>query len=506
VRAILAILSAAAALLTALPDAAAAPPDAAVVTTTGGAVRGVLGTDYREFRGIPYAAPPVGALRWRPPAPARPWSGVRDATAPGSVCAQGYPTVRGSEDCLYLNVTTPRQIRGPLPVMVWIHGGGFVFGSGSDPSLAAAALANRARAVVVTLNYRLGPFGFLAHPGLDAESHDQSGDYGIQDQQAALRWVNANATAFGGDRGDITLFGESAGGASVCMNVLSPGAAGLFQRAIAESAIDCADALPNRDRAERRGRTMAGRVGCADLACLRALPARRVLAALSDEMGSWQPSYGGSTIPLPPLVAWRHGLFNRVPLLISTNRDEGTMFAGRVDDKQYAAALVAQFGDAAAAVLAQYPAADRPSAALARVTTDSFFSCPAWWTDTAASGFVPTYAVEFADEHAPRPADAPPYPYPLGAYHSAEIQYLFGHPRTPFTPAQQALADRMIDYWSRFARTGDPNGPGAQPIAPFHPGTAVIPALAPTGPARTDLPAAHHCAFWQHHVTPFQIR
>src|SRR4051794_23623367 len=224
-------------------------PPAGTVATTDGPVHGTITADYASYQGIPYAAPPVGPLRWRPPAPVQPWTQTLDATAPGNACPQAPGERRTDENCLYLNVAAPREARG-LPVMVWLHGGSFIAGAGTD--IDPRGFAAKAHVIVVTLNYRLGVLGFLAHPALDTEG----GDYGIQDQQAALRWVKAKAATFGGDPGNVTLFGQSAGTASVCMNLASPGAAGLFQRAITESG-GCLAPEPDKTIAERNGSALA---------------------------------------------------------------------------------------------------------------------------------------------------------------------------------------------------------------------------------------------------------
>ncbi|GAA3439134.1 carboxylesterase/lipase family protein [Kutzneria kofuensis] len=479
-----------------LTGATPCPADPALVTTTDGPVHGTVGADYRSFQGIPYAAPPVGALRWRPPAPVQPWTQPRDATKPGNACPQAPGEPRTDEDCLYLDVTTPRHDTGRLPVMVWIHGGSFIAGAGTD--IDARSFADKAHAIVVTINYRLGVLGFLAHPALDAESGDQSGDYGIQDQQAALRWVKANAAAFGGDPGNVTLFGQSAGGASVCMNLASPGAAGLFERAITESG-GCVAPQPDKTIAERNGAALATQLGCTDLDCLRGKTPEQLLAAANaipySPTYSWHPVWGGSVIPVKPAVAFYNGQFNRVPLLVSSNRDESTILIAQqypngITEQQYEQLQATVFKADAAQVLAHYPGGDNPTLAFARSTTDWFFSCTSLATDQFASGFVPTYADEFADETAP----GDPYPlYPLGAYHGSELQYLFGG---TLSPAQQALADRMIGYWSRFAWTGDPNGPGLPTWPRFHPGDRIVPAFAPGRSMTVDLGTEHQCDFW----------
>lgn len=475
----------------------ACPADPTLVTTTDGPVHGTVSQNSVLFKGIPYAAPPVGALRWRPPAPVQPWTTPRDATVPGNSCAQAGST---SEDCLYLNVTAPRQAVGRLPVMVWVHGGSFIAGAGDQVD--ARSFADRAHVIVVTINYRLGVFGFLAHPALDAEAGDQSGDYGIQDQQAALRWVGANAAAFGGDPGNITLFGQSAGGAGVCMNLASPGAAGLFAHAITQSGA-CVDPQPDKQIAERNGSALAAQVGCADLACLRGKSATELLSAADaipySPTYSWHPVYGGSVIPSQPWQAFLSGHFNRVPLLVSSNRDEDTiMTAGKfpngITEQQYEQIQTAVFKADAGKVLAAYPGGDNPALALARSTTDWFFSCPALATDQFTAGLVPTYADEFSDENAPGWDVGI---FPLGAYHGAELQYLFGNPVTPFTPAQRLLSEQLIGRWSRFAWTGNPNGFGLPVWRPFRPGSTEVPAFVPGPTHLVDLAAEHNCAFWR---------
>ncbi len=355
--------------------AAAAMSSPLVVQTDKGAVRGTLSGGVREFLGIPYAAPPVGALRWRAPRPAAPWAGVRDATSPGKLCAQfgspgsGNPNTSTNEDCLYLNVDTPRTVRGRLPVMVWIHGGGFTGGAGSIYD--GKVIAEQGNVIVVTINYRLGAFGFLALPSLDAESPGLSGDYGLEDQQAALRWVQRNSVAFGGNPRNVTIFGESAGGAAVCENMTSPTAAGLFQRVIAESG--CLGETSGRPAAEQNGAAFAGRLGCNDAAtaaaCLRGKSASDVLTAGAS--GAWSPVVGGAVLPLPPAQALASGRYDHVPLLQGTNHDEGRLFAGLRFDASgapltaahYPAVIQAQVGAAnAPMVLDAYPLSSRRAA------------------------------------------------------------------------------------------------------------------------------------------------
>jgi para-nitrobenzyl esterase len=439
-----------------------------VVRTADGLVRGFRKEGAREFLGIPYAAPPTGANRWRPPRPARPWRGIRPATKPGHVCAQigsiatGEPVTSTFENCLFANVYTPRAVQGqrPLPVMVWIHGGGFTGGAGSIYD--GALLAARHDAIVVTINYRLSAFGFLALPSLDAGSpRDSSGNYGLMDQQAALRWVRGNARSFGGDPGNVTIFGESAGGASVCTLMASPASSGLFTRAIAESG--CLFPARSRQAAERQGTALADKLGCTNVAtaaaCLRRKPASAILQAESASNGitaglSWGPVVGGATLPREPVQAFATGHYLHVPLLQGSNLDEGRFFVGIEFDllrghpltaAQYPKVVTAQFGTAKApAVLAHYPLSGfaSPDLAYAKILTDSEFSCPALAADDLARGSG-VYAYEFSDPDPPNDFGIK-FSFPLGAAHSTELQYVFGKipfldTTPPFKPDQFAL-------------------------------------------------------------------
>ncbi|MGW7539724.1 carboxylesterase/lipase family protein [Streptomyces sp. NPDC054770] len=503
---------------TAVPARAAteaAPRSAPVVRTHEGALRGSAGDGYRTFEGIPYAAAPVGALRWAPPRPAAPWTGVRDATRPGSACPQQAGEVPGGstdEDCLHLNVTAPASAftspRRPKPVIVWLHGGGFTTGAGS--SYDAHRMAVRGDIVVVTVNYRLGALGFLGHSGLPG-----SGTFGLADQQAALRWVRANIGAFGGDAHDVTLAGESAGGFSVCAQLASPSAAGLFDRAIIQSG-PCtgrperpfAPAAADLPTVRAAGARFAAAVGCGTahdvLACLRHVSVSRLLAAQDTDQ---QPAYGTPLLPYDPGTALARGRFAHVPVLIGSNHDEGNGWAAGiiqagnpVTPETWPDTVAAFFPDPAqtAAIVRTYPVtASDGGPVFGAVIGDSNFACPTLRTAALLDTRVPVWRYEFADEHAPLLTPGTP-PFPLGAPHASELPYLFdlgGRPRT-MTPAQHRLADLMIDYWSRFARTGDPDdvpSSGVDP-RPWQPGA--VQSLAPgrTGPARTA--AQHRCAFW----------
>ncbi|MGP2438606.1 carboxylesterase/lipase family protein [Streptomyces sp. JW3] len=481
--------------------------DGPTVTTRYGQVRGAAGESAHSYLGIPYAAPPVGSLRWRPPVPPARWSGVRDATTPGDPCMQtasGSPwgDLAGpgtpSEDCLYLNVHTPAR-PAPLkrPVMVWIHGGGFTVGSGAFYD--GSTLAADGDVVVVTLNYRLGAFGYLAHPGLAGESAEGiSGNYGLLDQQAALRWVRDNAAAFGGDPGNVTIFGESAGGGSVCQNLVSPRTAGLFDRAIAQSG--CGFTLPTQESQERGGTAWAQSLGCADAACLRALPADRLLTAAQSPTARWTPNVDGAVLPRQVTDALESGRFHRVPVLQGTTADEGRLsvattydLAGRpLTAAGYPPAVRALYGERADAILARYPLSDygTPAEALGAILTDSPFACPQSRTAGLAARYVRSYQYEFADRQAMDHLGLP-VSFPIGAPHGSEIRYVFGG--VEGTPAQNALADSMLGYWTNFAKTGVPYAAGA-PRWPLFPQVQTLAPEAIT--PGTTFPERHKCDLW----------
>lgn len=503
----------------------AAGDDGTVVPTDKGKVRGVQRDGYREFLGIPFAAPPTGNRRWTAPAAHTRWSGVREATAPGDRCAQnssstGTPASY-AEDCLYLNVTAPDSASSgrTKPVMVWLHGGGFVEGSGGeyDPR----RLAVLGDVVVVTVNYRLGVFGNFGHPELDG-----SGSFGLQDQQAALRWVRRNARAFGGDPHNVTLFGQSAGGQSVCAHLSSPQAAGLFDRAIVQSSFCTRDipanllapGLPNvppwegPESLASRGQQAAAELGCdapsTALDCLRRLPTARLMKIFGQFAGL---SYGSRTLPDNPHLAFRTGKFAKIPVLSGTTRDETTyiqaindLAAGPLTAALYRQYLVRAFGRRAVEVAARYPLRQGrpPSRTWAAVTTDSGLACPTLERNRVMSRFVPTYAYEFADRTAP--PVLPDVGYPYGAYHSADAFYLFDVRPPAKQPkldlAQRRLSDAMIRYWTNFARTGDPNGKDLPRWEEFRAGaqsenirslTTELPL-----PKPVDFSREHKCDFW----------
>lgn len=486
-----------------------------VVPTDKGLVSGLDAANAREFFGIPYAAPPVGDLRWQPPQAAQPWTGVRNATAPGNTCAQigspasGVGTTSTSEDCLYLNVYTPKTLSPqPLPVMVWIHGGSDTGGAGSIYD--GSVLANKGHVIVVTINYRLGAFGFLDLPGLTRGS----GDYGLLDQQAALRWVQRNALFFGGDPGNVTAFGESAGAGNVCDNMASPTATGLFRHAIAESG--CLLPGTSNQAGQAQGTALAAQLGCTDaatqVACLRGKPVTDLLGAAASY--GWGPVTGTPVLPEQPSTAFADGQYDHVPLLQGTNHDEGRFFVAFAYDytgnpltaAEYTQLAQATFGPGAPLVLAEYPlsAYASPDLALSAVLTDEGFSCPAVRADQLTEGSV-SYGYEFSDPNPPVSFGLTTLTFPLGAAHATELQYLFQ--RVPvadtvpaFTPAQFELSDQMIEYWTRFAATGNPNGGSGTPFWPRY--TASQPDIQELVPSATapetsaQFSTDHHCAFW----------
>ncbi|MDT9686271.1 carboxylesterase/lipase family protein [Streptomyces sp. TRM76323] len=487
-----------------VPAAAAEGP---TVTTRYGQVRGKAGETAHSFLGLPYASPPTGSLRWRPPSPPARWSGVRDAGTPGNPCVQQiqsspWGNLAGpgtpSEDCLYLNVYTPTQRSlQKRPVMVWIHGGGFTVGSGTFYD--GGNLAAKGDVVVVNFNYRLGAFGYFAHPGLAQESpQGLSGNYGLLDQQAALRWVHENIAAFGGDPDNVTIFGESAGGGSVCHHLVSPRTLGLFDRAIAQSG--CGFPLPTQESQQNRGRSWADSLGCADVACLRAKSADELLAASAGPTARWTPNVDGRVLPLQVPDALESGRFHRVPVLQGTTADEGRLtvattydLAGRrLTAEGYPAAVRALYGERTDEILARYPLSDHgtPAEALGAVLTDSQFACLQSRTADLMAEHTPSYQYEFADRHSMDYLNMP-ISFPIGAPHGSEIRYVFGG--VTGTPAQNALSDKMLGYWTNFAKTGIPYAANAPRWSPFPKVQVLAPeAITPV----TTFPQDHECDLW----------
>ncbi len=489
---------------------AAAGASGPVAGTANGVVRGLASGAVDEFLGIPYAAPPVGALRWQPPQPAASWSGVRDATQFAPHCPQSaspFGQASTSEDCLFLNVFTPSHQRAGSPVMVWIHGGALVTGESDDYNPAKLVEDG---VTVVTINYRLGALGFLAHPAL-ADANGQSGDYGLMDQQAALRWVQRNIASFGGNPHNVTIFGESAGGLSTLSQVASPQARGLFERAIVESgSYNLTQA--SLASAETAGEAFATKAGCASqtAACLRGLPVSTILA--DEDAAGYTPNINSEVLPQTLGTAFATGNFNRVPIINGTNRDEWRLFVAiselegnPVTASNYQSMISSTLGvpaAAAAVIAAKYPltAFSSPSVALGAVGTDAIFACPALTIDQSVSHFVPTFAYEFNDENAPENF-LPPVSFPYGAPHASEIQYLMDLPTAAFpgtlSAQQQQLATIMKGYWTNFAKRGFPSSFGTSSWPLFNNVTQKMQSLVPPTPqTETDFATTHNCGFW----------
>ncbi len=495
-----------------------------IVRIDDGLVRGTTAGTVDEFLGIPYAAPPTSNLRWRPPAPPASWEGVRDATQFGPSCPQPtahnpyLPPGRISEDCLYLNVYTPTlrdRSGGGRPVLVWIHGGGLVQDGARNYDGSKLAADGT---VVVTINYRLGALGFLAHPALAARPGGPAGNYGLMDQQAALRWVQHNIAQFGGDPHNVTIAGQSAGGLSVLAQLVSPGARGLFQRAIVQSGSFALTQQPLAT-AEAAGEKFATAVGCADQTaqCLRSAP----VSDLVNNFGVEIPGVvDGSVLTESIGTAIAHGQFARVPILNGITHDEEMIFVDAlgiavsggtdvpvpdrpVSSANYQANIASVLGvpDArAAAIAAEYPPGAYPSADLAFSTlvSDANFACPALQLDRWTASRVPTYAYQFNDDHAPVNV-APPGALPPIATHGTELPYLFDQPNAPFpatlTASQQTLAASMRAAWANFAASGNPSS-RALPWPSFADGAQVMSLVPPQPQVETDFATAHHCAFW----------
>lgn len=453
--------------------------DAVRVEVDTGELEGTRQGAIVSFKGVPYAAPPVGTLRWRPPQPVEPWRRVRAARRFSPVARQraAGPGLVASEDCLYLNVWTPGVTGDPRPVMVFIHGGGFATGSGSEALYDGTELAKHG-VVVVTFNYRLDVLGFLAHPGLTAESpHRASGNYGLMDQVAALQWLQRNIAQFGGDPGRVTIVGASAGGRSVSLLMVSPLADGLFHRAIAQSGSVGGVSTP-LGTGEQRGERLAEAVGCAErpdpVACLRARTFEELVQVAAFDSG---PIVDGWLVPEDPRTVYAEGRQRDVPVIIGANADEGTfgILARRTPIRtvaEYEAYVTGLVGDGASEVLQRYVARedDEVYDALNRVGTDEGVTQLARQQARWVSATNPrTYVYLFA-------RTSPHHAWTgLMATHTAELPYMFGNLQfaalqgrlSTLELADRRLSHTMMQYWTQFAGTGDPNGDG-RPVWPTY--------------------------------------
>ena len=508
--------------------------DGPVVNTAEGPVRGYTKNGVDIFLGIPYAAPPVGNLRWRPPQPVRHWTEPLNATHYGKTCPQIYelgvfaaPTST-SEDCLYLNVFTTGESHSKKPVIVWIHGGGNFDGESNDydGSKLATGGSIGTPTVVVTLNYRLNMFGFFSHPAINAEGHPW-GNYGILDQQSVLSWVQRNIAAFGGDPTRVALGGQSAGAQDTAANVLSPLANGLFNRAIVQSTPGFTTFATLAAGAATDGINFAAAAGCpgtdaATAACLRKLSAARILQLSATSVANTPFVPGlivdGSVIPIPPAQAWATGQFNKMPMMGGAVKDEWTFFSGinewfsgppqaPITADQYPAAV-------GPVVAAEYPVSaygGDPMLAYDRAFTDQF-KCTELHIVQLWAVQVPTYAYDFVYQNAPYYFQKMPGYQPLAA-HTIDIQFLFpgwhggilGVNIDQATGAQRDLnagetnlSDQLVAAWTNFAATGNPNGSGDSPWPVFTTSSQkyLVEDLSLSTESASEFRSAYKCDFW----------
>ena len=470
----------------------------AQVKTDAGLIEGLSADNagVRAFKGIPFAAPPIGGLRWKAPQPVTPWTGVRKAVEFGPRPMQGaiysdmiFRDTGPSEDCLYLNVWTPsKDGTDKLPVMVWIYGGGFQAGAASEPRQDGAVLARKG-VVVVSMNYRLGLFGFFAHPGLAAESPDgATGNYGLMDQIAALQWVKRNIAAFGGDPHNVTIFGESAGSMSVCALMVSPMARGLFHRAIGQSgsAVHAAadKSRQSRTYAEERGVKFAAAASAKTIQELREKTASELLklALSSDEFSFWA-TVDGAVLREDPNAVFVAGRQNDVPLMAGWNADEVRVYTTfgekRPTAESFRAEMHQKYGDKADAFLKYYPATSDNEAVRSAgdFADDNFIAFATWkWIQLQGkTGSSAVYRYSFDRTVPIEPGrvinGSPATAADTGAPHASDIGYVFSAfdsaPAVPWQNADKVLSDEMMTYWTNFARTGNPNGPGVPAWPPY---------------------------------------
>jgi len=467
---------------------AAAASSAPRVKTRSGVVEGKTDGGVHSFLGIPYAQPPIGNLRWKAPVPVAKWSYARTTTAFGSHCLQGkvfgdmnFHDPGGSEDCLTLNIWVPANAGKNLPVMVWIYGGGFVAGTTSEDRQNGSHLAQQG-VIVVSMNYRLGVFGFLVHPELAKESgHNSAGNYGLLDQLQALKWVHENIAAFGGDPANVTIFGESAGSFSVSAQMASPLAKGLFEKAIGESGAAFSRSGLSFDamsvRADKDSKLIKDKLGVSTLSDLRALPAEKLLEVFGNAPGAFAfgPDVDGYFLPESVPAIFAAGKQNDVALLAGWNHDEGSFEVVFAPQKPTADSFKAtaqkDFGDKADQFLKLYPTDtdEHVRRSALDYAGDRFIAMSTWeWIEAQTkTGKKPVYRYRFDMTPAPKNPNAPR----LGAYHSAEIEYVFGQldskTDVTWTPEDRQVSVEMQKYWSNFAKTGSPNGPGLTNWPPY---------------------------------------
>lgn len=446
------------------------------VKTNYGLLQGIVTDSLTIFKGIPFAAPPVGGLRWKAPQPLTPWEDIKQATTFAPAPLQGNDQNGKSEDCLYLNIWTPATSPDDkIPVLVWIYGGGFSFGATSEPVYDGAALAKKG-VVLVSIAYRVGQIGFLAHPELSAENPEKvSGNYGILDQIAGLKWVKENIAAFGGDPDKVTIFGESAGGIAVSMLCASPLAKGLFQGAISQSGGSFGPPRPvtfpgenmkTLANAEKEGLTYAEKVGAASVEELRNIPAEQL--PLGMGMGGAWPIIDGHVIPDDQFKLYQQGRFNDVPILIGYNSDEGASFSREKTPEEFIANVEERYGQFSKDLLEAYPVGENSVPKTARdLARDAAFGWHTWsWARLQSMNGNSKVYYYYFDQHPEYGEDSQKFGY--GSPHGQEVAYVFQNLRDnnpDLSAYDTAISKAMGTYWTNFAKYGDPNGNGL-PIWP----------------------------------------
>lgn len=475
------------------------PPEQ--VKVEQGIVQGTIEDGLTVFKGIPFAAPPVGDLRWKAPQPAPKWEGVKVTTEYAPAAFQGgNPPSGKSEDCLYLNIWTPaKSAKEKVPVLVWIYGGGFSFGSTSDPVHNGEHLAQKG-VVLVSIAYRVAQLGFLSHPELSAESPNHvSGNYGLLDMIAGLQWIQENIAAFGGDLNKVTIFGESAGGIAVSMLCASPLAKGLFHGAISQSGGSFGptrsttypgENMKTLQQAEQAGIEYAQKVGASSIAGLRAVPADKLPMGMG--MGGAWPIVDGVVIPDDQYLLYKTGKYNDVPILVGYNSDEGASFSREKTPEEYFAGVKTRYGKFADELIKAYPAAETTVPKTARdLARDAAFGWQTWiWARLQSQTGKSKVFYYYFDQHPDYPEDSPRYGY--GSPHGQDVAYVFMHldkskPET--TKSDLEISEAMGAYWTNFAKYGDPNGGGVPKWPTFSDTNPEVMYLGPT-PHTGPVPSA----------------
>ena len=458
-------------------EAVEAPPLTTTVEVTGGTIEGVEQDGIFSYKGIPFAAPPVGDLRWKAPAPVKPWTGVKKADAFECACMQASGSMGNtapvSEDCLYLNVWTPaKKTDEKIPVIYWVHGGGYVGGSTATPMYDGTGFAKKG-VILVAVAYRLGPFGFLAHPELSSESGHGSGSYGMLDMIAGLKWVKENITKFGGDPSNVTIFGHSAGGAAISLLAASPLTKGLFHHAICMSGGSFTPlqtskqagiglGIPALNFAESTGEEFLKELGVSDITAARALSAEEIQSKLTGGMGGmrFRPAADGYVTPNDLYSLYQAGDFNDTPVLLGNTSDEMGSFgpAQDVTPEEFENQIKSQYGPYADNILSVYPhSTDAEATRSSKDIRNSSFAWNTWTWSRLQSRYGKNNAYQYYYDYHPGSPDG-------GSGHGSDVPYAFqtlgGGPAGEPTPEALKLSDMISSYWINFARTGDPNAPG----------------------------------------------